>query len=41
MNDKGRTRRKINEGGEAGKGRAWSKRGRECWREGIKEEVGR
>ena len=30
MNDEGRTRRKINEGGEAGKGRAWSKRGREC-----------
>ena len=23
--------------GEAGRGRAWSKRGRGCWREGIKE----
>ena len=27
--------------GEAGRGRAWSKRGRECWREGIKEEGSR
>ena len=27
--------------GEAGTGRAWSKRGRECWREGFKEEGGR
>ena len=26
--------------GEAGRGRAWSKRGRGYWREGIKEEGG-
>ena len=26
--------------GEAGRGRAWSKRGGGCWREGIKEEGG-
>ena len=26
--------------GEAGRGRARSKRGRGCWREGIKEEGG-
>ena len=26
---------------EAGTERAWSKRGRDCWREGIKEEAGR
>ena len=27
--------------GEAGTKIAWSKRGRECWSEGIKEEAGR
>ena len=26
---------------EAGTERAWSKRVRECWREGIKKEAGR
>ena len=40
VNDEGRTQREINEGGDAGRGRAWSKRGRGCWREGIKEEGG-
>ena len=41
MNYEGRTQREINEGGEAGRGRSWSKRGRECWREGFKEGGGR
>ena len=45
MNDEGRTQRDnfpINEGGEAGRGRSWSKRWRECWRRDLrlKEEGG-
>ena len=37
----GRAQRERNEGGEAGRGRAWSKGRGECWREGMRREGGR
>ena len=40
MNDEGRTQREINEGGEAGRRRACSKRGSECWREELRRREG-
>ena len=41
MNDEGRTQREINEGGEAGRGRAWSKRGRGIGGRELRRREGR